>query len=131
LAVAGVAGYTADLMHSINILKKEIGEHIMYVPLPHYFGAGCGDEAAVRGAVELSAWAADVFGRGGSYLKHSFKLATDIMVGAGVDGQQPAVTARHRLPTRDMLYRTWASSGLEGLPRATRPAGEREERELI
>jgi uncharacterized membrane protein YgcG len=131
LAAAGIAGYTADLMHSIGILKKEIGEHLVYAPLPHFFGAGCGDEAAVRGAAELSAWAADVFGRGGSYLKHSFIMATDIMVGAGQDGTQPAVSARHRLPTKEMQYRTWASAGLEGLPRATRPAGEREERELL
>jgi hypothetical protein len=63
LGGAGVAGYTADLMHSIAYLKKEVGEHLVYTPLPHYFGAGCKDEQMVRAAVELSAWAADVFGK--------------------------------------------------------------------
>jgi hypothetical protein len=37
LGGAGLAGYTADLMNSINFLKKEVGEHIVYAPMPHYF----------------------------------------------------------------------------------------------
>jgi hypothetical protein len=44
---------------------------------------------------------------------------------------QPEVSARHRLPTLDLRYRTWASSGLVGLPRATRPIGEKEERDFV
>jgi hypothetical protein len=31
----------------------------------------------------------------------------------------------------DMRYRTWASSGLDGLPKATRPIGEKEEKDCI
>jgi hypothetical protein len=131
LAAAGIAGYTADLMHSIERLKKEVGEHMVYAPLPHYFGAGCKDEQTVRGAVELSAWAADVFGGERCYLKHTFEVATDILVAAGTDGMQPAVHARHRLPTMDMRYRTWASSVQIGLPRATRPVGEKEEKDFV
>jgi hypothetical protein len=130
LGGAGVAGYTADLMHSIAYLKKEVGEHLVYAPLPHYFGAGCKDEQTVRAVVELSAWAADVFGLERCYLKHMFELATDILVSAGIDGVQPEVKARHRLPTLDLRYRMRASSGLVGLPRATRPIGEKEERDF-
>jgi hypothetical protein len=86
LAMAGLPGYTADLMHAIEYLKKEIGEHMIYAPLPHYFGAGCQDDHTVRAAAELSAWAADVFGGERCYLKHTFELATNIMVGAGTGG---------------------------------------------
>jgi uncharacterized membrane protein YgcG len=131
LGGAGLAGYTADLMNSINFLKKEVGEHIVYAPMPHYFGAGCKDEQTVRAAVELSAWAADVFGQERSYLKHTFELATDLVVAAGIDGVQPEVKARYRLPTVDLRYKTWASSGLVGLPRATRPVGEKEEKDFV
>jgi hypothetical protein len=130
LGTAGVAGYTTDLMHSIERLKKEVGEHLVYAPMPHYFGAGCKDEQTVRGAVELSVWAADMFGRERCYLKHTFGLATNILVAAGTDGVQPAVHARHPLPTMDLRYRTWSSSVLVGLPRATRPVGEKEEKDF-
>jgi hypothetical protein len=65
------------------------------------------------------------------YLKHTFELATDILVAAGMEGVQSEVKARHRLPTLELRYRMWASSGLVGLPRATRPIGEKEERDFV
>jgi uncharacterized membrane protein YgcG len=131
LAGAGLAGYCADLMHAIVTLKKDIGEHLTYTPLPHLFGTGCQDELTVRSAVELSAWAAQVFGKERSYLKRSFEVANQILAGAGTGGMQAAVTSRYRLPTMELRHRTWASSGLACLPRACRPAGEAEEKHLI
>jgi hypothetical protein len=126
-----VAGYCADVMHCITTLKREIGEHLVYTPLPHLFGAGCQDETAVRAAVEVSAWAAQVFGKERSYLKQGFKVANNILASSGTGGQQAEVKAWHHLPTLDMLYRTWSSSGMTCLPKACRPAGEAEEKELI
>jgi hypothetical protein len=131
LAAAGVAGYCADVMHCITTLKKELGEHLVYTPLPHLFGTGCQDETAVRAAVEVSAWAAQVFGRERSYLKRGFEVANNILASSGMGGLQAEVRARHRLPTLDMHYRTWSSSGMICLPKACRPAGEAEEKELI
>jgi uncharacterized membrane protein YgcG len=131
LAGAGMAGYCADLMHAIATLKKDIGEHLIYTPLPHLFGQGCMDEQTVRSAVEVSAWAAQVFGKERSYLKRSFEVANRILAAAGIGGAQTAVTARYHLPTMEMMYRTWASSGLSCMPKACRLAGEAEEKQLI
>jgi hypothetical protein len=41
LAVAGTSGYCADLIGAIEKLKAGVGEHVVYTPLPHFFGAGC------------------------------------------------------------------------------------------
>jgi hypothetical protein len=85
LVGAGVAGYCADVMHSITTLRKELGEHLVYTPLPHLFGTGCQDEQAVRAAVEVSAWAAQVFGRERSYLKRGFEVAYGAELGSKLE----------------------------------------------
>jgi hypothetical protein len=68
LAVAGTSGYCADLMGAIERLKSGLEEHVVYSPLPHYFGAGCGDEMTIRSAVEVSAWATHFFGKDNNFL---------------------------------------------------------------
>jgi hypothetical protein len=53
LAAAGTAAYCEDLVSSIRLLKRNIGEHVIFTPLPPFFLGGCGDEARVRAAVEV------------------------------------------------------------------------------
>jgi hypothetical protein len=41
----------------IEKLTAIVGEHVVYTPPPHFFGAGCKDQMTIRLAVEVGAWA--------------------------------------------------------------------------
>jgi hypothetical protein len=56
LAESGLDGFCADLVQTIDRLKRNIGEHVVYTPAPHMFGGGCNDGAAIRAAIEVGAW---------------------------------------------------------------------------
>jgi hypothetical protein len=131
LAVAGTSGYCADLMAAIEKLKSTVGEHVVYTPLPHFFGTGCTDQMTIRAAVEVGAWALHFFGHDNNVLRDSFDVANDIMEDAGTGGHQAEVASRHRLPAIGRTYTTWYTSGLTTLPVAVKPAAKEKEQLLI
>jgi hypothetical protein len=131
LAVAGTSGYCADLIAAIQRRKVEIGEHVVYTPLPHFFGAGCKDQMTIRSAVEVGAWAVHYFGKENNLLKESFEVPNDIMEEAGTGGHQAEVASRHRLPHEGRTYTTWFTSGLTSLPVEVRPATKEREQLLL
>jgi hypothetical protein len=130
LAVAGTAAYCEDLVEAIARLKRTIGEHVMYSPLPHFFLNGCGDEATIRSAVEVGVWAPHFFGHERIFLKETFVKANEILLEAGVGGPQPALKMRQRLPAiGGGGKKLWVVEGLIGLPEKLLPAsGEQESR---
>jgi hypothetical protein len=124
LALAGTSGYCADLIAAIERLKVEIGEHVVYTPLPQ-------DQMTIRLAVEVGAWAVHYFGKDNNLLKESFEVANDIMEEAGTGGHQAEVASRHRLSHEGRTYTTWFTSGLTSLPVEVRPATKEREQLLL
>jgi hypothetical protein len=131
LAVAGTSGYCADMMGAIERLRNGLGEHMVYTPLPHFFGSGCGDSMTIRSAVEVCAWVTRFFGKDSTFLKESFNVANIILEESGLGGFQPEVAGRHRLPAEGRTYTTWYSSGLDSLPTAVRPANKQREERML
>jgi hypothetical protein len=99
-AMAGTAGYCEDLMFTIRKLRRELGEHLIYTPLPQFFGSGCGDGLTIRAAIESAAWATHVFGRERLFLKRTFEATHVIIAESGEGGLQTATCSRYRLPAR-------------------------------
>jgi hypothetical protein len=57
MAAAGTAGYLNDLAEAIRFLRKELGDHVLYGPLPNIMLNGTEDEATLRTNLEVGAWA--------------------------------------------------------------------------
>jgi hypothetical protein len=132
LAAAGTAAYCEDLVNAIRMLKRNIGEHVLFTPLPPFFLAGCGDEATVRAAVEVGVWAPHYFSGERVFLKKSFVKGTEIMLDAGTGGPQPALNLRMRLPDSNSGSgaKQWVVEGLLALPSAVKPASVAQEKAL-
>jgi hypothetical protein len=133
MALTGTAGYCEDVMLAIRKLRRELGEHLNYTPLPQIFGAGCGDELTIREAVESAAWATHVFGRERLFLKRTFEASHAIIAESGEGGLQVAACSRYRLPARadgGNATATWYTDGLGGLPRRVREATVEQEKSL-
>jgi hypothetical protein len=133
LAMAGTAAYCEDVMAAIRILKRNLGEHIIYTPLPVYFGNGCSDGLAIRVAVEVAAWATHVFGRERVFLKRTFEASHIISQETGEGGRQVPTSARYRLPaSADGSGGTamWFTDGLVRLPRRVRAPSAAQEKDF-
>jgi hypothetical protein len=131
LAESGLDGYCADLVQTINRLKCNVGEHVVYTPAPHMFGSGCNDGATIRAAIEVGAWSIHVFGRDCCHLKRSFDAANDMVSQAGYGEVQTAITGRYRLPAANRKYRTWISGGMDSLPSKLGPISAANEKLMI
>jgi hypothetical protein len=131
LAESGLDGYCADLVQTIDRLKCNVGEHVVYTPAPHLFGGGCNDGAAIRAAIEVGAWSIHVFGRDCCHLKRSFDTANDMISQAGYGDVQTATTGRYRLPGANGKYRTWISGGMDALPSKLGPVSAANEKLMI
>jgi hypothetical protein len=131
LAESGLDGYCADLVQTIDRLKHNVGEHVVYTPAPHMFGGGCTDGAAIRAAIEVGAWSIHVFGRDCCHLKRSFETANDMVSQAGYGDVQTAITGRYRLPAANGKYRTWISGGMDRLPSKLGPISAANEKLMI
>jgi hypothetical protein len=101
-------------MTAFRKLRRELGEHLIYTPLPQFFGSGCGDEMSIRATVETAAWMTHVFGRERLFLKRTFETSHVIIAEAGEGGLQEAARARYRLPARadgGKATATWYTDG--------------------
>jgi hypothetical protein len=112
-------------------LRRLIGEHVFYTPLPHFFLGGCADEATIRAAVEVAAWANIYFGREQLFLRQTFKVANEILIEAGTGTSPMLASYKLRLPNgSNGGNATWASGNVSGLPAVVRPAGMSQEKLL-
>jgi hypothetical protein len=133
LAMAGTAAYCEDMMAAIRILKRNLGEHVIYTPLPVYFGNGCSDGLSIRAAVEVAAWATHVFGRERVFLKRTFEASHVIIQETGEGGRQVPTAARYRLPARadgNGGTAMWVTDGLVRLPRRVRAPSAAQEKDF-
>jgi hypothetical protein len=133
LALSGTAAYCEDLVNVIVMLKKEMGEHLWYTAMPHFFSGGCQDEITIRLAVEVNAWACNTFGRERVYLKNTSEAANEILCENGDGGRQAPAAVRYWLPgglAGGAPPAVWMSGGVVLLPRAVKPAQLVQERYL-
>jgi hypothetical protein len=116
---------------AIRNLRRLIGEHVFYTPLPHFFLDGCADEATIRAAVEVAAWANIYFGRERLLLRQTFVVANEILIEPGTGMSPMLASNKLMLPIGSNGGTvTWTSSNVSGLPAAVRPAGMRQEKLL-
>jgi hypothetical protein len=133
MAAAGTAGYTQDLVAAIHHLRRNLGDHISYGPLPNILFNGSDDENLVRTNLEVGAWAAEAFKDCDALLSSSFKQLEMMMVGRGRGGRQSNYRCRLRLPSShnsQASYTTWSSGGWEDYPAKLRPPSTSEEKTL-
>jgi hypothetical protein len=57
MLAAGTAGYADDLFRAIRFLRRSLGDHLVYGPLPNIFINGCDDSITIRTAFEFTRWA--------------------------------------------------------------------------
>jgi hypothetical protein len=72
MATAGFIGYTEDLLAAIKFLRRSLGDHILYGPLPNMLMTSCGDEGVIRVCIEVSRWAMVAFKDDRVLLHNSF-----------------------------------------------------------
>jgi hypothetical protein len=65
MVAAGTAGYTDDLFRAIKYLKRNLGDHLVYGPLPNFFLNRSEDPITIHTCWEFADWA-----------KFTFKYAT-------------------------------------------------------
>jgi hypothetical protein len=59
-------------MRAIHYLKRSMGDHVLYSPLPNIFMNGCGDATVIRTSV--AHWARAVFKDSPAMLSNRFNL---------------------------------------------------------
>jgi hypothetical protein len=77
MATAGTEGYAADLMAAIKHLRVNLGDHIIYGPLPCMMLNDCTDSMVIRTCFEISSWAMEVFKKLYVLIRSSFRLLAD------------------------------------------------------
>jgi hypothetical protein len=132
MAMAGTAGYVADILGAIKYLRRYLGDHIIYGILPNVMSNGCGDEAVIRTCVEINSWAAVYFRNTDSLLCNSLQLAEKQMWERGGGRTQTDYRCVIRLPSSPGGAETSFSSGPWGdLPCSIRPPRLAEEVEVV
>jgi hypothetical protein len=132
MAAAGTAGYTEDLMAAIRLLRRDLGDHINYGPLPNILFNGASEEL-IRTNLEVGAWAQVAFRGCDALLKESFVLLEEAMRVRGEGGLQTNYRCRLRLPTahdKPDKFTTWSSGDWGNFPNKIRPPRTSEEADL-
>jgi hypothetical protein len=135
MAIAGTVGYANDLMAAIKFLRVNLGDHVLYGPLPCLMMNGCGDEATIRTAFEISRWATTAFGRSYGLVHNSFKLVDQMAMERGEGIPQTDYRCRIRLPLADRANlgatMTVTSGGWEGMPSYLPQLSREQERKAV
>jgi hypothetical protein len=101
MAAAGTAGYADDLFRAIKFLKRNLGDHLVYGPLPNFLMNGSEDPITIRTCWEFAAWAKFTFKEEASLLSSSFDVVEKQLAKRGVGGVQNVERCTLRLPTAD------------------------------
>jgi hypothetical protein len=138
MASAGTAGYISDLVEAIRLLKKELGDHVLYGPLPNFMMNGCNDEATIRTNLEVGAWARSMSSGGGgsegAIIADSFLHVEQQMQCRGEGGQLTNYRCRLRLPTTlssSLKTGTWESANWSPFCVKVRPPTVKEESDTV
>jgi hypothetical protein len=117
MAAAGPAGYAEDLMRAIHYLKRSMGDHVLYGPLPNLFMNGCGDATVIRTSVEVAHWARAVFKDSPAMLSNSYKLVEKHLVDRASGEMQDGRRYTLRMPALEMnKVLPYSSGGWDAVP---------------
>jgi hypothetical protein len=121
---------TVPLMAAIKHLRVNLGDHLLYGPLPCLIINGCNNFATIRTAFNVSNWATMAFGHSYSLVRNSFRLVDQMLIDRGEGGLQ--TDFRCRLPMTDRVNpgasMTMSSGGLDKLPSSVKLLKLTEER---
>jgi hypothetical protein len=101
MAAAGTVGYAADLVAAIKYLKSNLGDHLVYGPLPNLLINGCGDWSIIRTSLEVAGWAMQAFQDSLALLQNSYRLLEKMLGDRMMGEPQPAKRTVLRLPRLD------------------------------
>jgi hypothetical protein len=125
MAAAGTAGYSEDLIAAIQLLRRSLGDHINYGPLPNILFNGATEEL-IRTNLEVGVWAQESFKGNDALLLESFAVLESSMADRGVGGLQSNYRCRLCLPTahdKPNKYTTWSSGEWGAFPNKIRRQG--------
>jgi hypothetical protein len=127
MAAAGTAGYAEDMVAAIKLLRRSLGDHIIYGPLPNLLINGCGDWSVIKTSLEIGWWAMMAFKNSPALLQNSYRLL-EKMLGDRILGElQPAMRTVLRLPLLDGSTIA-VSSGGDSIPTKISMLRESEEK---
>jgi hypothetical protein len=98
MRATGTAAYAEDLLDAIKFLRRSLGDHLVYGPLPNMLLDGCDDQPTIRSVFEISRWAELAFGNLSAHLHNSFGLVERQLRARGEDGVQHVQRCTLRLP---------------------------------
>jgi hypothetical protein len=134
MLAAGTAGYAQDLVLAIQYLRRTLGDHLLYGPLPNILFNGAADEELIRTNLEVGAWVKHAFIHNDALCADSFKILEKSMLGRGRGGGlQTSYRCRLRLPSHQnnpAIHETWSSGDWNEFPNSVRPPKIAEETEL-
>jgi hypothetical protein len=131
MAAAGPSGYAEDLMRAIHYLKKSMGDHVLYGPLPNIFMNGCGDATVIRTSVEVAHWARAVFKESPAMLSNSFKVVEKQLVERARGEMQVGHRYTLRMPTLEIKLLPYTSGGWDSLPTTISECSIANEKEMV
>jgi hypothetical protein len=132
MAVAGTAGYAEDLLATIKYLRSNLGDHILYGPLPNILINGCSNEEAIRTCYDICKWALLHFKNSDTLLSNSFQLVEKQLTERGGRITQTNYRCVVRMPpSQSCQSRTSYLSNWDCLPAAIKPPTTAEERQAI
>jgi hypothetical protein len=86
MATASTEGYAADLMAAVKYLRVNLGDHLIYGPLPCMMLNGCTDSSVIRTCFEVSSWAVEAFKKSYAMLRRGFRLTDQQLRDRGEGG---------------------------------------------
>jgi hypothetical protein len=101
MAAAGTAGYAEDLVAAIKFLRRSLGDHIIYGPLPNLLINGCGDWSVIKTSLEIGWWAMLAFKNSPALLQNSYRLLEKMLGDRAMNEPQQAMRTVLRLPLLD------------------------------
>jgi hypothetical protein len=101
MAAAGTVGYAADMVAAIKFLKSNLGDHLIYGPLPNLLINRCGDWSTIRTSLEVAGWAMQAFKDSPALLQNSYRLLEKMLGDRMMGDSQPARRTVLRLPRLD------------------------------
>jgi hypothetical protein len=123
MAAAGTAGYAQDLILAIQHLRRTLGDHLLYGPLPNIMFNGTDDEELIRTNLEVGAWVTIAFAHSDALLANSFQSLESSMLGRGRGGGvcKPIIGAGSgSLPTKTTVQDTTHGQVATGVTFLTR-----------
>jgi lysophospholipase L1-like esterase len=130
MAAAGTAGYAEDLVAAIKFLRRSLGDHIIYGPLPNLLINGCGDWSVIKTSLEIGWWAMLAFKNSPALLQNSYRLLEKMLGDRAMNEPQQAMRTVLRLPLLDGSTVAVATGG-DSIPTKIGMPKESEEKVVI